>query len=69
MITEIVSEGDGFALEWNKRSAQMFPSDMLRVGGVIVRANEADTPTGIIDVMKVMTVGKICVVARIESGG
>ena len=69
MITEIVSEGDSFALEWNKRSAQMFPSDMLRVGDVIVCANEADTPTGIIDVMKVMTVGKIFVVARIESGG
>ncbi len=47
----------------------MFPSDMLRVGDVIVCANEADTPTGIIDVMKVMTAGKIFVVARIESGG
>ena len=61
---------EGFVLsEWNERSAQTFPSDVLRVGDVIVRANEADTPTGIIDVMKVMTVGKIFVVARIESGG
>ena len=73
MITEIASkEHGGFVLEHNERSKKTFPLDVVQVGDVIVRVNEAETPEGIIDMMA-STCGyrtrKMFVIARIELDG
>ena len=51
-------------LEWNHRSAQTFPDDMIRVGDVIVRANVAHSPDDIEEVLRLQSMTRLLVVAR-----
>ena len=65
-ITEIETEGNPFILEWNERSARTFPDDVIRVGDIIVRVNEARTRKDIVNVLKQPALSWLLVIARIE---
>ena len=65
-ITAIVTAGDPFILQWNKRSAETFPDNVIRVGDIIVRVNEARTRKEVAEVMKQPALQWILVIARLE---
>ena len=65
-ITAIETEGDPFILQWNKRSAETFPNDVIRVGDIIVRVNAARTHKDIVNVLKQPELSWLLVIARIE---
>ena len=56
----------GFVPEWNKKTAQAFPPDVVRSRDVIVRANDADNPENILWVLRTPGVANILVMARVE---
>ena len=65
-ITAIVTAGDPFILQWNKRSAVTFPHNVIRVGDIIVRVNAARTHKEIVNVLKQPEEQWLLVIARIE---
>ena len=65
-ITAIVTAGDPFILQWNKRSAVTFPHNVIRVGDIIVRVNAARTHKDIVNVLKQPELRWLLVIARIE---
>ena len=65
-ITAIETEGDPFILQWNKRSAETFPPDVIRFGDIIVRVNAASTRKEIWNVLKKPEEEWLIVIARIE---
>ena len=65
-ITVIETEGDPFILQWNKRSADTFPENVIRVGDIIVRVNAATIHKEIVKVLKQPELQWILVIARLE---
>ena len=65
-ITAIVTAGDPFILQWNKRSAETFPENVIRVGDIIVRVNAATIHKEIVKVLKQPELPWILVIARLE---
>ena len=65
-ITGIETEGDPFILQWNKRSAETFPDNVIRVGDIIVRVNAARTQKEIVNVLKQPEEQWLLLIARIE---
>ena len=65
-ITVIETEGDPIILQWNKRSAETVPEDVIRVGDIIVRVNAARTRKEIVKVLKEPALQWILVIARLE---
>ena len=65
-ITAIVTAGDPFILQWNKRSAVTFPDNVIRVGDIIVRVNEARTRKEVAKMLKQPELEWILVIARLE---
>ena len=65
-ITEIETEGNPFILEWNERSARTFPDDVIRVGDIIVRVNEARTRKEVAKMLNQPELEWILVIARLE---
>ena len=54
----------GALLEWNQRSQLTFPDDMLMVGDVIVRVNEAFSPKEITEELQRWDKERLLVIAR-----
>ena len=65
-ITGIETEGDPFILQWNKRSAVTFPHNVIRVGDIIVRVNEARTRKEVAKMLNQPELEWILVIARLE---
>ena len=65
-ITAIVTAGDPFILQWNKRSAETFPENVIRVGDIIVRVNAATIHKEVVKVLKQKELPWILVIARLE---
>ena len=65
-ITAIETKGDPFILQWNKRSAETFPDNVIRVGDIIVRVNEARTRKEVAKMLNQPELEWILVIARLE---
>ena len=53
-----------FVREWNLRCAQTFPDDAIKIGDVIVRANSALSPDGILEVLSAQGEPRLLILAR-----
>lgn len=64
-ITAIETEGDPVILQWNKRSAETSPENVINVGDIIVRVNAARSHSDIVNVLQQPEEQWIHVIARI----
>ena len=64
--TAIATAGDPFILQWNKRSAETVPADVIRVGDIIVRVNKARTRKEVAKMLNQPELEWILVIARLE---
>ena len=65
-ITAIEPAFDPFILQWNKRSAETFPENVIRVGGIIVRVDAATIHKEVVKVLTQLELEWILVIARLE---
>ena len=66
-VVGVQVEGHGFIVQWNRRCAVVFPNDMLRVGDIIIAANEARTPADIERVLLDASKARLLVISRAMS--
>ena len=64
-VRELAPLGSGaFVREWNLRCAQTSPDDAIKIGDVIVRANSALSPDGILEVLSAQGEPRLLILAR-----